>query len=68
MLGHLARWVVDEAEDKLGRGTEAAASWADAPRWPREALTSVPQQHNGCDCGVFAIMFAAYGGAGRCAG
>ena len=32
--------------------------------WPREFPKRIPQQHNGCDCGVFTLLFANYVGRG----
>ena len=30
--------------------------------WPREFPKRIPQQQNGCDCGVFTLLFANYAG------
>jgi hypothetical protein len=30
--------------------------------WPREFPKRIPQQLNGCDCGVFTLLFANYAG------
>lgn len=30
--------------------------------WPREFPKRIPQQFNGCDCGVFTLLFANYVG------
>ncbi len=62
------------ARAAAGRGMDSAAAAASAaehlkraPGWPaRCAGRSVPQQHNGCDCGVFAIKFMECASAGRC--
>lgn len=35
---------------------------ADVLGWPREFPKDIPQQHNGCDCGVFTLLFASYAG------
>lgn len=37
----------------------------DTSTWPRQYPTAIPRQHNGCDCGVFAAMYAERLGAGR---
>lgn len=28
--------------------------------WPREFPKEIPHQRNGCDCGVFTMLFANY--------
>ncbi|PNH04266.1 Sentrin-specific protease 1 [Tetrabaena socialis] len=48
---HLLRWVEDESADKLKQ------RW-DTSKWAIEFPKNIPRQRNGCDCGVFAIMFA----------
>jgi len=32
--------------------------------WPREFPKRIPQQKNGCDCGVFTLLFASHAGRG----
>lgn len=32
--------------------------------WPREYPKRIPQQRNGCDCGVFTLLFASHAGSG----
>ncbi|GLC61636.1 hypothetical protein PLESTB_001785400 [Pleodorina starrii] len=54
---HLLRWVSDESADKLKN------RW-DTSKWSVEFPKDIPQQKNGCDCGVFSIMFADRRGAG----
>ena len=49
----LARWLKDEYKDKRGEDV-------DLDHWPRRFPKDIPQQHNGCDCGMFAILFADY--------
>ena len=52
VLAALQRWLRDEAADKQWIGTRMD----DTPwRWKHP---TVPQQHNGHDCGVFAAQFA----------
>ena len=34
----------------------------DVLSWPREFPKRIPQQKNGCDCGVFTLLFANYAG------
>ena len=34
----------------------------DVLSWPREFPKRIPQQRNGCDCGVFTLLFANYAG------
>lgn len=58
LLLHLAQWLTDEALDKREE------VW-DVLSWPRYHPQNIPRQRNGCDCGVFAVMFADYLGLGR---
>jgi Ulp1 family protease len=44
----LARYLEDEARDK-------GLPPLDTSRWERLAPKRIPQQHNCCDCGVFAL-------------
>eukprot|EP00887_Chlorella_sp_A99_P004848 scaffold4.g4848.t1 len=57
-LAHLARWLADEFQSKHGQQR------ADVLDWPREFPKAIPQQLNGCDCGVFTMLFASHLGAG----
>jgi sentrin-specific protease 1 len=50
----LLRWFADEVEDKRGE-VLTMTDWSVRP--PPDNL---PQQHNGCDCGVFLCMYANY--------
>ncbi|MEW5296812.1 MAG: hypothetical protein WDW36_000064 [Sanguina aurantia] len=58
LLLNLARWLEDEALDKRKQ------TW-DVTSWPRHHPKDIPVQVNGCDCGVFTIMFADYLALGR---
>jgi Ulp1 family protease len=33
--------------------------------WPRHFPKDIPRQLNGCDCGVFTLLFANHAGADR---
>ncbi|EFJ49990.1 hypothetical protein VOLCADRAFT_58901 [Volvox carteri f. nagariensis] len=57
LVRHLLSWVSDESADKLKQ------RW-DTSKWQVEFPKNIPEQHNGCDCGVFSIMFADRRGAG----
>jgi Ulp1 family protease len=37
----------------------------DARAWAAEHPSDIPHQANGCDCGVFTLLYADYRGAGR---
>lgn len=59
----LARWLEDEHQDKR---SEPAPSHLKATEWKVIANPpGTPQQQNGVDCGVFAIVCANYCGAGH---
>jgi sentrin-specific protease 1 len=47
----LARYISDEAQHK--RSTAL-----DVSEWQRSAPTDIPEQKNGCDCGVFMLKYA----------
>lgn len=52
----LMKWLEDEDDDKNGdNGTFNVDEWTVAP--PDK---NTPQQHNGSDCGAFAVAFASY--------
>ena len=53
LLGHLAKYIEDEALDKRKQALDASA-------WPRLFPKSVPRQGNGFDCGMFSVKFADY--------
>ena len=40
------------------------AEW-DTSEWPVRVAADIPRQANGCDCGVFALLYADAVGAGR---
>jgi sentrin-specific protease 1 len=53
-LKRFMQWVKDEAREKKGMAI-------DENDWTlRSQLRSVPQQNNGCDCGVFSIICADF--------
>ncbi|KAL3152457.1 hypothetical protein ABBQ32_14160 [Trebouxia sp. C0010 RCD-2024] len=49
----LAKYVTDEYQNKC-------QETVDTSDWPRRSPGAIPKQMNGCDCGVFALMFAEY--------
>lgn len=52
LLDHLAQYMQDEARDKCGGRV------LDTSTWQRKFNPgTVPRQRNGCDCGVFSIMW-----------
>lgn len=55
-LQHLAEYLRDEYMHKRQEQRD------DVLDWPREFPKQIPQQHNGCDCGVFTLLFANYAG------
>lgn len=55
-LQHLAEYVRDEFKNKRGEQRD------DVLDWPREFPKRIPQQRNGCDCGVFTLLFARHAG------
>ncbi|GLI69363.1 hypothetical protein VaNZ11_013954 [Volvox africanus] len=57
LVRHLLTWVSDESADKCHQ------RW-DTSKWSVEFPKDIPVQRNGCDCGVFSIMFADRRGAG----
>ncbi|XP_075265140.1 uncharacterized protein LOC142357376, partial [Convolutriloba macropyga] len=57
-LRNLARYIQDEAKDKLGQDL-------DVSDWPHCFPKSVPQQRNGHDCGMFAVKCADYESRGK---
>jgi len=54
---NLKNWVIDEAKNKLNE------DW-DEDEWEECYPKDIPQQMNGCDCGVFMIKYADYLSAG----
>lgn len=53
-LKNLAQYIKDEYKNKRNEDR------SDVLSWPRLFPKNVPQQQNGCDCGVFTILFADY--------
>lgn len=51
----LFNYARDEIKDKLGQDEEMG-------HWRKRFCSDVPRQHNGYDCGVFALMFAEHHG------
>ena len=51
----LLRWVQDEHQNKKGTPLDPSVKWTS-----RSTGSSLPQQMNGSDCGVFATMCAVY--------
>ena len=49
--------MADEYADKRGEAVDTSG-------WPRLFPKDIPQQRNGCDCGVFTLKFADYVGRG----
>eukprot|EP00775_Hariotina_reticulata_P005601 gene5601-5839_t len=58
VMDALRRWVQDEAKDKLKQ------DW-DVDSWPEHFPSAIPRQTNGCDCGVFTLLYASRLGLGR---
>ncbi|KAL4421737.1 hypothetical protein ABPG77_002353 [Micractinium sp. CCAP 211/92] len=56
-LQHLAEYVRDEYKNKRGEQRD------DVLDWPREFPKRIPRQRNGCDCGVFTLLFASHAGS-----
>lgn len=52
-VANLARWLDDEAADKGRKPLSPLVR-----NWPRLYPKDIPQQKNGCDCGVFMLMYA----------
>lgn len=53
-LEALARYIKDEAKDK------GAAEAVDTSGWKRDCPKNIPEQKNGCDCGMFMIKYADF--------
>lgn len=59
VLRALSQYVVDEWKDKKERHKLDETTKPDLSEWKTISTGSdVPQQHNGCDCGVFVCAFA----------
>ncbi|KAL4452571.1 hypothetical protein ABPG75_008233 [Micractinium tetrahymenae] len=56
-LQHLAEYLRDEYKNKRGEQRD------DVLDWPREFPKRIPRQRNGCDCGVFTLLFASHAGS-----
>jgi Ulp1 family protease len=53
--------------DDAAAASSACEHLQRALTWPAQCTgTSVPQQHNGCDCGIFMIAFLECASVGRC--
>jgi sentrin-specific protease 1 len=48
---NLARYIADEAQHKRQETLDVSA-------WPLLAPSDIPEQKNGCDCGVFMLKYA----------
>nr|DAD38070.1 TPA_asm: hypothetical protein HUJ06_008711 [Nelumbo nucifera] len=53
VLKVLARYYVDEVNDKSGEGIDVSS-------WKHEYVDDLPKQENGWDCGVFMIKYADF--------
>ncbi|GER33342.1 sentrin-specific protease [Striga asiatica] len=53
VLNVLARYFVDEVQDKCGKDINVSS-------WEKEFVTDLPKQENGFDCGVFMIKYADF--------
>ncbi|KAL3690661.1 hypothetical protein R1sor_004312 [Riccia sorocarpa] len=53
VLKVLARYIADEARDKDGKEL-------DTNTWDHEFPQDIPQQLNGCDCGMFMLKYADF--------
>ncbi|KAG1673549.1 hypothetical protein FOA52_003849 [Chlamydomonas sp. UWO 241] len=58
LLEFLARYIADESRDKLKVELDTSS-------WVRVHRSDVPRQRNGCDCGMFTILYADRLGLGR---
>lgn len=52
------------AAPRVVSGRLARSQRQDVLSWRREFPKDIPQQLNGCDCGVFALLYASFVGAG----
>lgn len=50
-MDHLARWIVEDIEDKTGQKLELKEEWH-----YNEIPENLPRQNNNDDCGIFTIM------------
>ncbi|CAA0834188.1 Ubiquitin-like-specific protease ESD4 [Striga hermonthica] len=53
VLNALARYFVDEVQDKCGKDINVSS-------WEKEFVTDLPKQENWYDCGVFMIKYADF--------
>ena len=51
MQANLLRYIADEAKNKREETLDVSG-------WKQIAPTNIPEQKNGCDCGVFMVKFA----------
>ena len=51
LQANLLRYIADEASNKLNVTLDVSG-------WKQLAPTDIPEQKNGCDCGVFMVKFA----------
>ena len=54
-MENIFRYLRDEHSKKLGRDLENVESWQLLNK-----VNGTPRQHNGYDCGIFAILYADY--------
>ncbi|XP_026469543.1 sentrin-specific protease 1-like [Ctenocephalides felis] len=60
-MGGSNKGVLDMAENYLKEESlDKKKVTLDTSTWTKETVKDIPQQMNGCDCGVFSCMFAEY--------